>query len=102
MNTELAADVKRTRASNVIEPAEVAAEIVATLKKPKLAVYVPTSLGPITRFGVLMPARLGDKLMTATGSDHLITDSLGGAGRAAYEARVAASAPAADRERSAR
>ena len=97
VNTELAADVKRTRASNVIEPEHVAAEIVAALKSPRLAVYVPRSLGPITRFGVLMPAKLGDKIMTLSGSDHLLVDSLGGAGRAAYEARVAASAPAADR-----
>ena len=97
VNTELAADVKRTRASNVIEPEDVAAAIVGTLRKPKLAVYVPKSLGPVTRYGVLMPAKLGDKLMTASGSDHLLFDSLGGAGRAAYEARVAASAPAADR-----
>ena len=97
VNTELAADVKRTRAANVIEPQDVAAEIVGALKSPRLAVYVPRSLGPITRFGVLMPARLGDKIMTASGSDHLLVDSLGGDGRAAYEARVAASAPAADR-----
>jgi NAD(P)-dependent dehydrogenase (short-subunit alcohol dehydrogenase family) len=100
VNTELAADVKRTRASNVIEPEDVAAGIVGALKSPKLAVYVPRSLGPVTRYGVLMPAKLGDKLMTASGSDHLLFDSLGGAGRAAYEARVAASAPAADSARS--
>jgi NAD(P)-dependent dehydrogenase (short-subunit alcohol dehydrogenase family) len=99
VNTELAADVKRTRASNVIEPEDVAAAIVGVLKSPKLAVYVPRSLGPVTRYGVLMPARIGDKLMTASGSDHLLFDSLGGAGRAAYEARVAASAPAADAAR---
>ena len=99
VTTELAADVKRTRASNMIEPEDVAAAIVAALKTPKLAVYVPRSLGPVTRYGVLMPAKLGDKLMTASGSDHLLFDSLGGAGRAAYEARVAASAPAADAAR---
>jgi len=97
VNTELAADVKRTRAANMIEPEDVAAAIVGALKSPKLAVFVPKSLGPVTRYGVLMPAKLGDKLMTASGSDHLLFDSLGGAGRAAYEARVAASAPAADR-----
>lgn len=99
VNTELAADVKRTRASNMIEPSDVAAAIVDAVKVPKLAVYVPRSLGPVTRYGVLMPAKLGDKLMTASGSDHLLFDSLGGAGRAAYEARVAASAPAADKAR---
>ena len=59
VNTELAADVKRTRAANVIEPEDVAAAIVGTLKTPKLAVYVPRSLGPVTRYGVLMPAQAG-------------------------------------------
>src|SRR5207247_7639101 len=54
VNTELAADVKRTRAANVIEPETVAAEIVAALKVPKLAVYAPRSMGPITKVsGVL-------------------------------------------------
>jgi short-subunit dehydrogenase len=99
VNTELAADVKRTRASNVIEPAEVAAAIVAALQVPRLAVFVPSSLGPITKYSRLMPTKLGDKIMRATGSDHLLADSLGGAGRAAYEARVAASAPGAEAKR---
>jgi short-subunit dehydrogenase len=102
VNTELAADVKRTRASNVIEPAQVAAELVAVLKLPRLAVYVPRSLGPITKYSSLLPRRLGDKIMRLTGSDHLLVDSLGGAGRAAYQARVAASAPAAEARRAGR
>jgi short-subunit dehydrogenase len=102
VNTELAADVKRTRAANVIEPETVAAEIVAALNFPKLAVYAPRSMGPVTKVSGLLPRRLGEKIMTATGSDHLILDSLGGTGRAAYEARVAASAPAVDAEHTAR
>jgi short-subunit dehydrogenase len=102
VNTELAADVKRTRASNVIEPAQVAAELVAVLKLPRLAVYVPRSLGPITKYSSLLPRRLGDKIMRLTGSDHLLVDSLTGAGRAAYQARVAASAPAAEARRAGR
>jgi short-subunit dehydrogenase len=102
VNTELAAGVKRTRASNVIEPETVAAEIVGTLKSPRLEVFAPRSMGPITRVSGLIPRKLGDKIMTASGSDHLIVDSLGSPGRTAYEERVAASAPAADAERAAR
>lgn len=102
VNTELAADVKRTRAANVIEPETVAAEIVGALKAPRLAVYAPRSMGPITKVSGLLPRRVGEKIMTASGSDHLILDSLGGTGRAAYEERVASSAPAADRERTTR
>ena len=99
VNTELAAGLKRTRAANVIEPEDVAAEIIGALKKPRLAVFVPPSMGPITRFSGLLPRAVGDRIMTASGSDHLIIDSLGSPGRTAYEQRVAASAPAADAER---
>jgi short-subunit dehydrogenase len=102
VNTELAAGLKRTRAANVIEPETVAAEIVATLKVPRLDVYAPRSMGPITKASGLIPRRLGDKIMTASGSDHLILDSLGSEGRTAYEKRVAESAPAADAERATR
>jgi short-subunit dehydrogenase len=99
VNTELAAGVRHSRAANVIEPEVVAREIVKALKFPKLAVFAPPSMGVITRTSGLMPRRLGDKLMTLSGSDHLLTDSIGSAGRTAYEKRVAASAPAADARR---
>jgi hypothetical protein len=59
-------------------------------------------MGRITKATGLIPRRIGDKIMTASGSDHLILDSLGTAGREAYEKRVAASAPAADAERAER
>src|SRR3954447_11443154 len=58
VNTELAADIRRTRAATVIEPETVAAEIVAALKVPRLAVYAPRSMGPITRATGLIPRRL--------------------------------------------
>ncbi len=102
VNTELAAGVKKTRAANVIEPETVAAEIVGALQVPRLQVFAPRSMGPITKASGLLPRRVGDKIMTASGSDHLILDSLGTAGRTAYEQRVAASAPAADAGRAAR
>jgi short-subunit dehydrogenase len=102
VNTELAAGMKRTRATRVIEPADVAEAIVDTLRTPRLAVYVPHSMGPVTRFSALIPRAVGNRIMTASGSDHVILDSLGSAGRSAYEARVAASAPAADARRGSR
>jgi short-subunit dehydrogenase len=99
VNTELAAGVKRTRASRTIEPEVVAGEIVKALKKPRLAVYAPPAMGSITKWSGLLPRFIGNKMMTATGSDHLLLDSQSTEGRAAYEARVAASAPAADSAR---
>jgi short-subunit dehydrogenase len=100
VNTELAAGMKRTRATRLIEPAAVAAAVVEALRVPRLAVYVPHSMGPVTKVSGLIPRALGNRIMTATGSDHVILDSLGSAGRTEYESRVAASAPAADARRS--
>ena len=99
VNTELSAGMKRTRAANVVEPETVAAGIVGALKSPRLAVYAPRSMGPITKVSGLLPRVVGDKLMTASGSDHLVLDSLGTPGRTAYQQRVDASAPAADARR---
>jgi short-subunit dehydrogenase len=93
VNTELADGVKRTRASRVIEPEDVAAEIVKALRKPKVAIYVPASMGAVTRATNLIPRRVGDKIMTATGSDHLLADAMASGQRDAYEQRVAQSAP---------
>ena len=101
VNTELAAGMKRTRAANVIEPETVAAAIVSTLKAPRLAVFAPRAMGPITKVSGLVPRRVGDKIMTASGSDHVVLDSLGTPGRTAYQERVAGSAPAADAARGA-
>jgi short-subunit dehydrogenase len=96
VNTELAAGVQRTRAANIVEPEQVAVEIVSALRVPRLAVYVPRSMGAVTKVSGLLPRRVGERIMTASGSDHIILDSLGTPGREAYEQRVAASAPAAD------
>jgi NAD(P)-dependent dehydrogenase (short-subunit alcohol dehydrogenase family) len=99
VNTELAGGMRRTRTARVIEPETVAAEVVGTLKSPRLAVYVPRSMGPVTAVTGLIPRALGNKLMTASGSDHLVLDSLGTPDRTAYQQRVDASAPAADARR---
>lgn len=96
VNTELAVGIERTRASRTIEPELVAAEIVAALKRPKLHVYVPKSMAAITKWSALLPRKVGDTMMTATGSDHLLADAIKTGQRSSYEARVAASAPAAD------
>jgi hypothetical protein len=53
-------------------------------------------MGAVTKVSGLLPRRVGERIMTASGSDHIILDSLGTPGREAYEQRVAASAPAAD------
>jgi NAD(P)-dependent dehydrogenase (short-subunit alcohol dehydrogenase family) len=97
VNTELADGIKRTRATRVIEPEQVAAEIVAALKCPKVAVYVPRSMDAITRWTGLIPRRLGDTIMTATKSDRILHDARVSGQRDDYEKRVSESAPAAQR-----
>lgn len=99
VNTDLAGGMRRTRAARVIEPETVAGEVVAALKRPRLAVYVPRSMGPVTKVSGLIPRPVGNKIMTASGSDHIVLDSLGTPARAAYQQRVDASAPAADAAR---
>ena len=96
VKTELASGVKQTRASKAIEPEVVAGEIVKALKKPRPAIFAPREMGKITKVSGLLPRKLGEKIMTATGSDHLLADATATGARAAYEARVAASAPGAD------
>lgn len=97
VNTDLASGIARTRASRTIEPAVVAAEIVKALHRPRVRIYAPASMGPVTKWSGLLPRRVGDKIMVATGSDHLISDAITSSERASYEARVAASAPGAQR-----
>jgi NAD(P)-dependent dehydrogenase (short-subunit alcohol dehydrogenase family) len=96
VNTELAVGIKRTRASRTIEPEAVANEIVHALKHPQLAVFAPKQMAAVTKWSRLLPRKFGDKIMVATGSDHLLADAITTGERADYEARVAASAPAAD------
>ena len=97
VNTQLADGIKRTRATRVIEPEHVAAEIVKALKNPKVAVYVPPSMAAITKWTGLLPRRIGDTLMTGTGSDHVLSDAMVSGQRDDYEKRVSESAPGAER-----
>ncbi len=99
VNTDLAAGVRRTRATGVIEPEDVASAVLDALRKPRLAVFTPRSMGPITKVSGLLPRRVGNAIMRASGSDHLLRESLAAPERVAYQARVDASAPAADARR---
>jgi NAD(P)-dependent dehydrogenase (short-subunit alcohol dehydrogenase family) len=102
VNTELAAGVKRSLVANTVEPEQVAARIVGALRRPRLAVYVPGYMGPITRMSAITPRAVSDWFTVRLGADRLLTDSLGTPERARYAARVAGSAPGAARRRSAR
>jgi NAD(P)-dependent dehydrogenase (short-subunit alcohol dehydrogenase family) len=95
VRTELSAgmgDVKGFRHSTVEEVAEAS---VTALKFPRFDVYVPRSVGPTWTVTILLPRRVRDAFGRALNIDKALTQADHGA-RAAYEARAAASAPAAD------
>jgi NAD(P)-dependent dehydrogenase (short-subunit alcohol dehydrogenase family) len=95
VQTELSAgmgEVKGFRHSTVEEVADAA---VTALKFPRFDVYVPKSVGPTWTLTNLLPRRVRDTLGRALNIDKALTQADHGA-RAAYEARAAASAPAAD------
>jgi NAD(P)-dependent dehydrogenase (short-subunit alcohol dehydrogenase family) len=95
VSTELTAGTKPYRGFKLQTPEQVAAAIVAALKVPRFEVYVPASLGPTTKFVALLPRRVQDALGRLFKSDEVMSRA-DTAARAAYEARAAASAPAAD------
>ena len=98
VHTELSAGLKQNKGVRSVEPHEVAEAIVAALREPRLYVFVPKSLGRNVRVGPLIPRRVGEWLNRVLGGETMLTDAMKSQDRAAYEARVAHSAPASERE----
>jgi NAD(P)-dependent dehydrogenase (short-subunit alcohol dehydrogenase family) len=95
VRTELSAgmgEVLGIRTSSVEDVADAAID---ALKFPRFDVFVPKSVGPTWTFSMLLPRRVRDAFGRALKIDRALTQADHGA-RAAYEARAAASAPAAD------
>jgi NAD(P)-dependent dehydrogenase (short-subunit alcohol dehydrogenase family) len=95
VRTELATGLKETKGTKIVTPEEVAAEVVSALKVPRFDVFVPRSTGPLVAVTSALPRRLREAIGRAIGADK-VTAGAQQAGRAAYEARAAASAPAAE------
>jgi NAD(P)-dependent dehydrogenase (short-subunit alcohol dehydrogenase family) len=95
VRTELAAGLKDARGVRTLGPEQVAAEMVAALEVPRFDVFVPRSTGLLVQLGGALPRRLREAVAAALGAG----DASGKADRgqrAAYEARAARSAPAAE------
>jgi NAD(P)-dependent dehydrogenase (short-subunit alcohol dehydrogenase family) len=99
VNTELAAGLAESRVK-AVEPEDVAGEVVRALKKPRFDVFVPRSNGPLVQAAGALPRRWREAFGRWIRADKSLLDTDRSA-RAAYEARAAASAPAADEERTA-
>jgi NAD(P)-dependent dehydrogenase (short-subunit alcohol dehydrogenase family) len=99
VNTELTTGLANSRVKN-IEPEDVAAEVLSALRKPRFDVFVPRSNGPLIQLTSPLPRTWREAIGRWIKADRSLLET-DRAARAEYEARAAASAPAADHDRSA-
>jgi short-subunit dehydrogenase len=99
VRTELTAGLADSRVP-AIEPEDVANEVLAALRKPRFDVFVPRSNGTLVQLTSPLPRTWREAIGRWIKADRSLLDADRSA-RQAYEARAAASAPAADRDRTA-
>jgi NADP-dependent 3-hydroxy acid dehydrogenase YdfG len=93
VNTELASGLQNTRGVKLIQPEDVANEIVAALKEARFDVFVPRSVAGITKVMNLLPRGGREGLSRALKADKVLAE-LDEGKRAAYELRASHSEPA--------
>jgi NADP-dependent 3-hydroxy acid dehydrogenase YdfG len=91
VNTELAQGLHAARGVKNIEPTDVANAIVEALKQPRFDVYVPKSIGPISKVLSLLPRRGREAFVHVLKADSVL--QVDPAERRAYELRAARSEP---------
>ena len=94
VDTELAAGLRTPHGIPRIQPEDVAAAIVETLRRPRFDVYVPRAIGPLTALSAIAPRRLRELMMRAIGAHRVLW--VDPAERAGYEVRAARSEPAGE------
>jgi len=97
VKTELSTGLVETPAFKSSTPEAVAEAVIDALKFARFDVFVPKSIGPTVAFFNLFPRRAREAVGRALKIDRAVLDA-DRAARAAYEARAAASAPAAESE----
>ena len=95
VNTELSTGMGEVPAFKNSSVEDVADAVVDALRFPRFDVFVPRSIGPTWAVVNLLPRRAREALGRALKIDRALMQADHGA-RAAYEARAAASAPAAE------
>jgi NAD(P)-dependent dehydrogenase (short-subunit alcohol dehydrogenase family) len=96
VNTELSSGMQEARGVKNLRPEEVAAEVVGALEIPRFDVYVPRSTGPLLKFASILPRRAREAMARVMRADSVAV-TVDKSKRAAYESRVAASGPTADK-----
>jgi short-subunit dehydrogenase len=89
VRTELTTGMTDAPGLRSISPDDVAAAIVATVRRPRFDVFVPKNLSGAARMQHLIPRGAAEALSRWSGASHVISDSIGQAARAAYEERAA-------------
>jgi short-subunit dehydrogenase len=98
VRTELATGLVETRGFKISTTEDVAELVVEALEFPRFDVFVPKSIGPTWAALQVVPRRAREAIARALKIDRALLDADRDA-RAVYEARAAASAPGAERER---
>jgi NADP-dependent 3-hydroxy acid dehydrogenase YdfG len=92
VNTELAGGLQRSRGSGLIEPEDVAAEIVAALERPRFDVPVPRSMGRVVQITGVLPRGAREAIGRAFKADKVLAEA-DPAARRGYELRASRSEP---------
>jgi len=93
VNTELATGLKQARGVSNVEPEDVADAIADALEQGRFEVFVPKSIGPITRVLTLVPRPARDALVRVLKADRVLIDAAESGERTKYELRAAHSEP---------
>jgi short-subunit dehydrogenase len=96
VNTELSSGMQEARGVKNLTPEQVAGEVVSALEFPRFDVFVPRSTGPLLKFAAILPRRAREAMARVMRADSVAV-TVDQSKRAAYESRVAASAPTADK-----
>ncbi len=92
VKTELASGLQETRGVKHVEPSDVADEIISALKQPRFDVFVPRSVGAISKVMTVLPRGGREALSRAMKADTVLAQIDEGQ-RAAYELRASSSEP---------
>jgi NADP-dependent 3-hydroxy acid dehydrogenase YdfG len=96
VKTELTSGIADARGVKRVTPEDVADAIVRAVRFPKFDVFVPREVGAIVKVTQALPRGAREWIGRALKADTVIVAAAGSPARAAYEARAAASAPAAE------
>jgi short-subunit dehydrogenase len=96
VRTELTSGVEDARFVKSLTPEQVAAAIVGALQKPHFDVFVPAYTKYVNNMMAVMPRSVREGIARALKADQVMVSAAHSTERAAYEARAAASTPAAE------